>query len=62
MSITSSSAKIGSEGCSGRGSIAIIKRALFCKVAILSNSVLKADPQTSIAYVMRNILNYNRHF
>ena len=26
---------------------------LFCKTKILSNTVLKADPQTSIAYDMR---------
>ena len=47
--------KIGPDGCSGPGilgyeSINVISRiAFFCRINILSISVLKVDPHTSIA-------------
>ena len=44
--------KIGPDGCSGPGVLgyeSISRIAFFCRINILSISVLKVDPYTSIA-------------
>ena len=44
-------------GIIGKGSLSVNNlSALFCRDRIISNSLLKAEPQTSIAYIISDYI------